>query len=72
MGGCPNYGPFLGTLDIRSRIIIGIQKGTKTLTTTHMCHSHEKNSQSTITGSSSNHNDPNDAVGLPAALPEVF
>ena len=26
MGGCPNYGPFLGTLNIRCRIIIGIKK----------------------------------------------
>ena len=37
MGGCQNYGPFLGTLNIRCRIIIGIQKGTVILTTTHMC-----------------------------------
>ena len=36
MGGCQNYGPFLGTLNIRCRIIIGIQKGTIILTTTHM------------------------------------
>ena len=28
MGGCQNYGPFLGTLNNRGRIIIGIQKGT--------------------------------------------
>ena len=28
MGGCPNYGPFLNTLNIGCRIIIGIQKGT--------------------------------------------
>ena len=26
MGGCQNYGPFLGTLNIRCRIIMGIQK----------------------------------------------
>ena len=26
MGGCQNYGPFLGTPNIRCRIIIGIQK----------------------------------------------
>ena len=26
MGGCQNYGPFLGTLNIRGRIIIGNQK----------------------------------------------
>ena len=36
MGGCQNSGPFLGTLNIRCRIIIGIQKGTNILTTTHM------------------------------------
>ena len=27
MGGCRNYGPVLGTLNIRGRIIVGIQKG---------------------------------------------
>ena len=26
MGGCQNYGPFLGTLNIRCRSIVGIQK----------------------------------------------
>ena len=36
MGGCQNYGPFLGTLNIRCRIIIGVQKGTIILATTHM------------------------------------
>ena len=36
MGGYQNYGPFLGTLNIRGRIIIGIQKGTIILTTTQM------------------------------------
>ena len=34
VGGCQNYGPFLDTLNIRCRIIIGIQKGTIILTTT--------------------------------------
>ena len=34
MGGYQNYGPFLGTLNIRCRTIIGIQKGTIILTTT--------------------------------------
>ena len=29
MGGCQNFGPFLGTIDIRCRIIRGIQKKTK-------------------------------------------
>ena len=36
MGGGQNYGPFLCTLNIRCRIIIGSQKGTIILTTTHM------------------------------------
>ena len=36
MGSCPNYGPFSGTLNNRCRIIIGTQKGTIILTTTHM------------------------------------
>ena len=36
MGGCQNYGPFLGTLNIRRRIIIGTQKGAVILRTTHM------------------------------------
>ena len=35
MGGCQNYGPFWGTLNIWCRIIIGTQKGTIILTTTH-------------------------------------
>ena len=36
MGSCQNYGPFLGTLNIRCRIMIGIEKGTIILTTTHL------------------------------------
>ena len=36
VGGCRNCGPFLGTLNIRCRNIIGIQKGTIILTTTHV------------------------------------
>ena len=36
MGGCQNHGPFWGTLNIRCRIIIGIQKGTIILTITHI------------------------------------
>ena len=36
MGGCQNYGPFLGTRNIRRRIIIGTQIGTIILTTTHI------------------------------------
>ena len=35
MGGCQNYDPFLVTLNIRCRIIIGIQKGTIIFTTRH-------------------------------------
>ena len=36
MGGCQKYDPFWGTLTIRRRMIIGIQKGTISLTTTHI------------------------------------
>ena len=36
MGGCQNYGPFLGTLNISCRIIVGIRNGTTILTTTHI------------------------------------
>ena len=36
VGGCQNYGPFLGTLNNRCPIIIGTQKGTIMLTTTHV------------------------------------
>ena len=36
MGGCQYYGPFLGTLNNRCRIIIETQKGTLILTTTHI------------------------------------
>ena len=36
VGGCQNYGPFLGTLNIRCRIIIGTQIGSIILTTTHV------------------------------------
>ena len=38
LDGCQNYGSFLGTLNIRCRIIIGIQKGTIILTTTHIAY----------------------------------
>ena len=36
LGGCQHYGPFLGTLHIRCRTIIGTQKGAVTLTITHI------------------------------------
>ena len=35
MGGSQKYGPFLCSLHIRCRIIVGIQKGTIILTTSH-------------------------------------
>ena len=41
MGSCQNYGPFLGTLNIRCRIIIGIQKGTIILTTTQILYDYQ-------------------------------
>ena len=31
-GSCQNYGPFVGTLNIRCSIILGTQKGTLILT----------------------------------------
>ena len=36
LGGCQSYAPFLGTLNVRCRIIIGIQKGTIILATSHL------------------------------------
>ena len=36
MGGCQKYGPFLGTLSSRCRIILGTQKLVIILTTTHI------------------------------------
>ena len=36
LGGCQNYGPFWGTLNIRCRTIIGTQKGTINLTASHL------------------------------------
>ena len=35
-GSCQNDGPFLGTLNIRSRIRIRTQRGTMILTTIHI------------------------------------
>ena len=35
-GGFQDYGPFLGTLNIRCRIRVGIQKGSIILITTHI------------------------------------
>ena len=36
VGGCQNYGNFLGNLNIRCRTTLGTQKGTIFLTTTHV------------------------------------
>ena len=36
MGGCQNYGPLLGTLNIRCRNKTGTQKGTIVLTIYHI------------------------------------
>ena len=36
MGGCQNCDPFWGTLNVGRRIIIGIQKVTIPVTTTHI------------------------------------
>ena len=36
VGSCQNYGPFLGTLNSRCRIILGTQTGTLILTATHV------------------------------------
>ena len=36
MGGCQTYGPFLGTVNMRGLLIIGLQTGTIILTTTHI------------------------------------
>ena len=36
VGSCQNYGPLLGTVNSRCRIISGTQKGTIILTTTHI------------------------------------
>ena len=41
MGSCQNYGPFLGHPNNRCRTIIGTQKGTIVLTTTHLIASME-------------------------------
>ena len=40
-GGCQTYGPFLGTLNNRCRMIIGTPKGTIILTTTHKANPEE-------------------------------
>ena len=51
MSSCQNYGAFLGTLNSRRRIILGTQKGTIILTTTHtVWRMSERNSGSMNTG----------------------
>ena len=42
MGSCQNYGPCLGTLNIRCRIILRTQEGTVILTTTEVCKTQAK------------------------------
>ena len=42
MGGCQNYGPLLGPLNTRCRIILRTQKGTIILTTTHIFSHHHQ------------------------------
>ena len=37
MGGCQIYGPFLGTLNTKCRIITATPIGTISLITTHVC-----------------------------------
>ena len=41
-GGCQNYGPFWGTLNIRCRVIIRTPKGTRILTITHIYYLYPK------------------------------
>ena len=36
LGGCQNYDPFLGTLSVKCRIIMGITEGPIILTTSHL------------------------------------
>ena len=36
IGGCQNYGPLFGPLNTRCRNILSTEKGTISLTTTHM------------------------------------
>ena len=43
MGGCQNYGPFLGTLNIRGRNIIGTPRRTIILTTTQILSKAQEN-----------------------------
>ena len=51
MGSCQNYGPFLGTLNIRCRIILRTQKGTIILTTTHITYTFKDFCKEVIVGS---------------------
>ena len=56
MGGCQNYGPFLGTLNIRCRIIIGSQKGTIILITTYIDNNNSSNNNGNYSHNSMNSN----------------
>ena len=53
MGGCQNYGPLLGPMNTRCRIILRTQKGTRILTTTHI----DRNNPSLVPASSLSHLD---------------
>ena len=65
MGGCQNYGPFLGTLNIRYRIIIRTQKGTLILTTTQMY-------SDVVGGTASGARNPPPALCPEASKPQKF
>ena len=50
MGSCQNYGPFLGALNNRCRIIIGTQNGTIILTTTHIANKYNDHKNKGVIG----------------------
>ena len=60
MGGCQNYGPFMGTLNNKCRVIIRTQKGTLILTSRHI---------TLIEACSKTLQELPDAAGLPNATP---
>ena len=50
LGSCQNYGPFLSTLNIKCRTILGTQKGIIILTTIHVYNSIYLDLKSTFLG----------------------
>ena len=68
MGGCQNYGPFLGTLNIKCRTIFGTQKGTLILLTTHM---DEQSFVPWCRRDAESQRDPGAAPGAAAQQPQV-